>query len=263
MAFKALILSDMHFGFTSQTSAIWTKYWRRHLEPKEWDVIILAGDLGSARLRHWMVGARFLAGRCKGKPVLMIRGNHCIWDRSIRNLHYLIESQQAFAKDNGIHLLQDFGPWQNEHVLISGWDGWYKDPPHQRSNDFRQTTPEGKFLWYNIKMNILDKERTVDTDYWLNIRAHRGFEKTQDDIMDSLKPVKVVVTHMPILPGFRNPARNGDERFGEALLGHASAIVMGHSHQRVDTVVRGTRLLNPGPDYNRPNFILTEFPLCT
>lgn len=234
---KILLLSDMHFGISQRTHGIWERYWDLHLASEDWDAVILAGDIGTSRLDHWETAIRFVSSRAKGKPVYHVRGNHDLWDKGTRNLHHLFKQQQDVAKDTGVHLLQDDGPAVQDGVLLCGWDGWYANPPQRHTNDF---------MW--ISSNMVDG---WGTDAWLNRRAADGVDACIDQVFLHKGP-KIVVTHMPCLPGFGDPKFNASPHYGEALLGIADFLVWGHSHRQTDIVIQGTRILNCGSDYDNP-----------
>jgi predicted phosphodiesterase len=244
---RFLLLSDMHFGFNESTHKIWSKYWATKLAVEEWDAIILAGDIGTAKIRHWKSAIRFVTERANDKPIYHVRGNHDLWDRQNRELLHLIGMQQEFARKHNVHLLQDFGSTLLDGVLLTGWDGWYANPTRLNTNDFNF-----------IPQYLTDEFGNIrDTDSWLSARAYNGADTCIQDLLIHNGP-KVVVTHMPCLPGMGNPEYNANPRFGEQLVGHADVLVWGHSHTRTDITIQGTRILNCGADYNKPNHLFFE-----
>lgn len=238
-----LLLSDTHFGRSNKTYKIWEKYWKKHIAPLDFDLIIVAGDLASDRLRHFGVACRFFRLHAPGKKIVAIRGNHDLWEKEIGSLEIMLDETKKLAEISDIHLLQDHGTLELDECTLVGWDGWYKENPVKWSNDFNHIprhTPDGSELH----------------DY-LHRRAYQAFNGyVYDEIFAGRGKPIILVTHMPCLPGLGIPTYNADARWGEQYVGHVFAMCFGHTHQYANAGARGTRVFNVGSDYDKPGYIL-------
>lgn len=233
---NCLLLSDLHFGFTDKTMKIWTKYWDKEIKDAAYDVVIIAGDLGTTKYKHFSSGIRFLR-RHTDKPILLVRGNHDLWDRGYKKLDALIKKQQELCTKYNVHLLQDFGPVTIDGYFFTGWDGFYASNPQSWSNDFYYLPDDADFTR-------------------LSNRADIGFQAVLDGLFYWPPDKTTVVTHMPCFPGYGDPKYNANPRLIEHLVGLTNVLCCGHSHKAMDIDIRGTEVLNVGSDYNKPKHLI-------
>lgn len=239
---RILLVSDMHFGISQTTKKIWDKYWKSSVEKEQFDLVIAAGDIGTARLSHYETGIRFLSERAEGRPVLAVRGNHDFWDRGRRNFLATIRRQEEIALKYNVLLLEGTNKWENDEIRIIGWDGWYAHNPFGVTNDF------------NHMPDHIDNSTTVDEFMRKREYGHLSGVLDQTNCHHKI----VAVTHMPCLPGIGNPRYNANVRHGEMLMGKVDVICFGHSHERLELQIGRTRVLNAGSDYDKPNHMIFE-----
>jgi len=242
---KFALTSDLHRGYDKHTGPILDNFFK-DLSRQEFDILLVAGDLGTSKPEHLKECLRSLRENFPDKTILAVLGNHDWWDRhwGRTSFHTALKRRKNWFKRFDIHYLEN-GPYIIKDVVIYGFDGWYGE---------------------------LDPE-TYDKD-WLpvtikNDTTHRFFQKRADESLrnilkhhhsgacDELK--KIVMTHVPCFPGVKgDPRLNGNPGYAERLLGWPDVVCFGHTHRAIDIEVRGTRLINCGSHNNQPRYKIFE-----
>lgn len=226
---KLQVLSDIHLEFSN------------FIPPKtDVDIIVLAGDIGKSA-----DGLDWARKTWPDKEIVAVLGNHEFYSHDMPEERAY---QQAVAKERGVHLLD------NSEVILNGvrflgatlWTDFklfgydqesYAIQAAQRGlNDFRLIREDGKL--FTAKRSQELHEESVK---WLKLKLSEPFDgKT------------VVVTHhcpsmLSVADRFKNDllsacfASNLDELFGKYDL-H----IHGHTHDYIDYVSEGTRVIcNP------------------
>ncbi len=238
---RIALTSDLHAGFTEKTGSIHEIFFNK-LNEEDWDILIIAGDLGSTKIAHVKSISKRIQ-RLINKPVLVVRGNHDLWDKSKYNVRETLKLTEQIFKDNGIHLLSN-NPFKLNNLHILGWDGWYQHLyPPTRDEDYIAPYTNGK-----LTFRFLQEE------------AERTFQK----ILDKTKEIRTIdnqkiicVTHMPC---FYHPTVYGDhsanQRYINYLEGFCDILCFGHTHVQVDDTQFGIRILNAGSDYDEPAYTI-------
>ena len=247
------LTSDVHWNVRTNTNEILGKYFRK-LGSENFDILIIAGDIGSSRPEDFTKCLK----RCREfvkQPIVAVRGNHDLWQdckgkgsdsfTSVREkkikrkklLTSVIEEQNKVAEDLNIHLLEK-GPFSFSDIDIFGWDGWYAFPPDNRGTKDDEMLP-------------IETEG-IPTDEWLRKRAHAGVGRVLEEIENSKANKKVVITHMPLfsITG-RQDIMNGSYSYWDFIKG-VDVFCFGHIHLKVDSILDGTRLYCSGSDYDKP-----------
>lgn len=246
MTTRFLQLTDLHFSFPGPKNAnsFLVKHLRKVAETEKFDVVIVSGDLGTSKQEHLRTALKTLREVFGEFPIAVVFGNHDYWDRS-QLIKYkfgtwdnLIEWQNEQLSKYNIHNLERKGPLEINDINIFGYDGWYLrlDPP----------TNDG--------YNMPDYIHGEPMHKYMNAKAHHALQNIFDHPKYFKSEKKIVVTHF----GFdRVFGGNSDycqsfKNFEMLINDNVNAICYGHSHKRVDAVIRNTRVLNPGGGY-KPN----------
>ncbi len=258
---KFLLISDTHFGFSSYTSRIWSKYWKKQVESSpeflELDCLILAGDLASHELRHLKTAFKFFRSRMGEKKIVWVRGNHDYWDSRTRDLDFLILKGEELAKEFDIHSLHgqpmvflEPEKASSVAVVLAGWDTWYMQSPERWTQD----------------LNRIPGTVAFETHAALSSRALSSMLSWVDSVetwkTSGSQSKLVTITHMP--GGFSPDGRHigqPESWWKEALL-QSDVLCYGHTHRRHEEVVETDHgpclVLNAGCDYDKPNHLFFE-----
>lgn len=237
------LTSDLHGGYSTKTYKIHER-WLEDLEEKSFDILILAGDLGTTKLKDFERILKHIRTKV-AKPILAVRGNHDLWDKSKYDLEGLMKEQEQIFKDLDIHHCEQ-GPYVVGNIGFYGWDGWY-NLEHRYQND------------WNFMPQYTGGRHTHD---WLSKRTYSQFMRVYDELQIANTTTNIVITHMPC---FRQ-IRIEDEIFGanpkyyEMLRAkdNIDYICYGHTHLAEDEVYDGIRFLNSGSDYDSPVTLFFE-----
>ena len=257
---KFLYSSDIHFGFSERTSAIHESLRKRELSLLEFDAIIIAGDLGSAKIGHFESACKFLRKVAGERPIFVVLGNHDFWDKSILSFAFLKEKQRAILSRYNIINLQDLvdnklsgvnaAPAEIDGVVILGYTGWYRALTPQ-TNDHKHIPGFINYDGSNLQLSKLSDQSIAEVSELAELAKDEG------------KQV-VVVTHFGTYdkdPSFK--AEYGGNTAHFAMIdGKADLFLFGHSHHGLDvTTDKGTRVFNVGGDYDLPKYVVLEIPL--
>ena len=208
-------------------------------------MLVLAGDIGTSTQGDVAEALGFFRRLAGSRPILWVRGNHDFWDiPATKGLDKVMEEHRRLAATHAVHLL-DEAPYEYGGVLFAGWMGWYgeRDPAtndHLYMPPFTQGLPTGEWLanWEKASLGrVLDQ---IDL-----AKARR----------DPPRAV-VAVTHFPCVPHLTVERYSASPRHFQFLPGRVDALLMGHSHRRVEGMeIDGVRLFNSGSDYDRPSYI--------
>ena len=242
---KILLTSDTHRGFSRNTSRIHEK-WAKTIEAIDFDVMILAGDLATAKQRQLEQALKFFRNVAGAKPIAAVLGNHDFWDISKPDLVYQHEQHIQWMNESGIHYLEESGLIL-DGVQFVGWDGWYDVCP-DNSNDF-QWMPG----W----------TQGISTDEWMRKRSVHSFQRVIGEMeqakTDFTPRAVVAVTHFPCVPSLTDQRYSGNPRWFQHIVERANILCMGHSHKRVDDLtLAGVRCFNAGSDYDKPASLVFE-----
>lgn len=242
---RVALTSDTHSGASRETHKILSRFFESMEEDKEWDVLILAGDLGIATFDHFLTLLNMVKVHIK-RPVVAVRGNHDLWDKRKYNLQATIKYGSEKFAEYGIHHLES-GPYIKDGVAFVGWDGWY--------NMFIRGRNEWNFIpHYTAGLHTHD---------FLKNREDKEFQRVLDELEQHKDKKRVVVTHMPPFKESQvwDPLWDehaGNPRFISFLEGNADVLCYGHTHLAHEEVIKGIRVYNSGSDYDEPNYIKFE-----
>lgn len=255
---RILFSSDLHFGFTSRTSAIHESVRLRELGKLKFDAVFIAGDLGTARLKHLEAACRFLRRLAGDRPVVVVLGNHDFWDKSIISFEFLKMRQAEILRRFNIISLQDTIDMAlngekarpllfDGRVVVVGYNGWYANP-YPMTNDRKHIPGFGLYDGSNLVLSKLS-DQSLPLVLEMAMAAKELGHKV------------IVMTHFGScqqVPSFKFEY-SGNTRHFEMLDGVADLYLFGHSHHGVNTVTeKGTRLFNVGGDYDRPRYVVLE-----
>lgn len=238
---KALILTDLHRGYTDNTPRIHDKAFAYINSNERFDMVLVSGDLGTSKLKDVSNCFKALRKAFPKIPILVVLGNHDLWDKTYRSLRQKIEKIKDFAEEFDIQLLEN-NPWENENLIIMGYDGWYKyDPIQSRDAEFMR------------HMFIEDTPQF----HWLRQKADAAVNFILD--YDRKNKKTIVMTHFPIIDELIDiPELSGNPMHGQVLLPISDVIIFGHSHLAVDEMIGKTRVINAGSDYNAVRYKVIE-----
>jgi len=245
---KIALTSDLHAGISTNTYKIHEEFFDE-LNSEVWDVLVLAGDLGTCKHDHFRGLLRHVRKKID-RPIVAVNGNHDLWDKETYKwdhsftLRRLLERNAQEFKDFNIHHLdKDFF---YKDIGFVGWDGWYGSiDPMTNDEVWMPKWVEG-----------------TDMHSWMRHKSFRDFEKVIDraEAMRPLVRKIVAVTHMPIFPfpGNISELHAGSITWIHGLEGKCDVLCYGHSHRGLDEVVAGIRVINSGSDYDKPKYKIFE-----
>lgn len=239
---KIALTSDLHRGFTHNTSIKHEKFFRELAEEK-FDVLLLAGDLATNKVEQIESLFAHIRRIFPNKPTLFTLGNHDYWGTD-KSLEIKLEYIKKYADRHGMHWLHE-NPYKKDGVTIAGWDNWYAFGPETR-------------LTNDSNWGIKPEEEEV-----LRKRDEEGFLAALQAIPD------VLVTHMPLFElspyhKYRNGVYSQWTEIVDTLNirgGHPPSEVVfcyGHTHTWMDAYKNGIKILNCGPDYDKPTYLIVE-----
>lgn len=255
---KALILTDMHRGYSERTFKLHQKL-AKEVSRLEWHLLIVCGDSASNRKEHFKSFLRYARELAGDRPVLLVRGNHDLWDRSQRSLVSLMDvlHKEWFRKFGVLHL--EDGPFHAGGITFVGWDGWYCQRPD--TND----------------MSNINRYVEGDTWSWLQKRSWQYFERA---VLDAQKWKTfgnrvIAVTHFPIvhLPTYESlewskeslyasytskPILSGNFSYFDHIKPFIDVLCYGHTHKAFDEVLDGVLVINAGGDYDKPRYKIID-----
>ena len=254
---KFLYSSDIHFGFTERTSAIHESLRKRELSRLEFDAVIIAGDLGASKIKHFEVACKFLRKVAGERPIFIVLGNHDFWDSSLFSFHFLKEKQKDILNRYNIinlqYLIDDklsgktVVPAEVGGVVILGYTGWYRAILPQ-TNDHKHIPGFTDYDGSNLQLSRLSDQSIAEVSELAELAKDEG------------KQV-VVVTHFGTYekdPSFKAEYGGNTAHF-PMIDGKADLFLFGHSHHGLDVVTdKGTRVFNVGGDYDLPRYIVLE-----
>ena len=282
---RVLLTSDTHRGFTDKTAMIHEK-WGSKIAALDFDVLVVAGDLATNRKKQFYAALAFYRKVAGDRPVLIVRGNHDIQEATYSNhfqewkvrqnsLLSLYAQHSEWFKELNIHHLEE-APFEKNGVVFVGWDGWYQESQlmieeavktHNQlilakagNNQKDQESPWG---FPNDHLKIPPLTNGKDTFDWLRERAEASFEKALGFDVSAKKeePSRkiIAVTHFPpFVKSKQDDTTNGSPLHLQRLSGTADILLYGHSHERLDEMMHGVRLINCGSDYDQPSYVLID-----
>jgi len=241
---KIALTSDLHAGISINTYNIHQDF-LEELAAEVWDVLILAGDLGTCTFAHFESLIKHVRKVIPTRPIVAVRGNHDLWDKEIVRwdrsftLKTLFERSEDVFKTYNIHHLDKNFFFRD--VAFIGWDGWY-----QMANPM--TNDE---LWMPRQVE------GSPTHIWLQRKAQKDFYKVidrADDLRPKVRKI-VAVTHMPIFKGPEiSESHAGNTKWIEFLEDKCDVLCYGHTHHLLDMNIYGIRVINSGSDYEKPKY---------
>jgi len=244
---RILCLTDTHRGYSSRTSRVHDKFFKRIRDNEQFDLIVHSGDIGSNSQKSTYAGLKSLRRAFPDHVILTVKGNHDWWDwysfKSKKKNPYktrytfdLMESEfRRVCKENKIHYLQD-GEYVSEDVVIFGFDSWYGLDPYEFTNDL-------SYMPIGIEGS---------THHFMRLRSDRALAKIFD-LTEKYSQSKVLVTHFPSYCDEEKYKRlQGPQYYLEHILEVFDYYIVGHTHRSVDRVEGKCRIINAGT--NNPEF---------
>lgn len=241
---KILVLSDLHYGYNSNTAKVLSKFLQKIVQKESpFDLCIISGDIVSHRQRQWQPVWKLLTTHIP-VPILFVLGNHDFWDRDrlYRNVDDLIKAQQEniFSKIPNIYYLNPTLPYIYDNLAVFGIDGWYKHN-HPPTND-QFHIPDGIWGMGRLRNRYYDQ-----IDQFL-------------DNCDNYKHIKnhIFVTHHEIYSsdGAINIDFCGEYKLFDKLQANSNikVIIQGHTHKHIREQVEDQLIVNVGSNYNLPSY---------
>ncbi len=230
---KALLTSDLHYGFNDKTESKITKAIRR-LPPS--DIMLIAGDLISNKQSQLEPLLNKLRHYHPDQKIGIVFGNHDYWSDEGMDFPEIFDHHETICKKHDVTILSE-EPLVIDDVVIFGMDGWYGNPA-PGTNDWRRMplhTPTGECA-HRFMFN----------------RAFKQFHKILDNVKKSTARKKILVTHFDITSNHGNPF------IADAAIDAFDYLLMGHTHQELKAVCEGKWLHNAGSDYNQPKYQMIE-----
>lgn len=234
---KIALVSDLHRGISANTHVIHKKF-LTSLNETEFDVLLVAGDLGTSSNKHFLSMVKALREYVPNRPIAIVKGNHDFWDKELHSIPVLVAEQAVAMNDLGIHHLEE-GPLVIEGVLFTGWDGWYAQP------EYSLPTNDHKWMPNNVA--------GCPTGVYLQDHSRKQFQRVLDELEQPAR-ARIVMTHMPTVSGMLigDERYNGPAYYWDFLIGKCDVYCFGHTHRAMDVVHQGIRILNCGADYDKP-----------
>jgi predicted phosphodiesterase len=254
---KFLFSSDIHFGFSERTASIHESLRLKRLSSLDFDAVVIAGDLGTAKLAHLESACKFLRRLAGDRPVFVVLGNHDFWDRRVYSFAHIKRRQAEILDRHKITNLETLLEIDNPEAFLRastaagvtfvGYAGWYATP-YPATND---------------PAHIPEFTKADGSNHALVRRSDAAARLAGDraEFARDMGHRVVVVTHFPIFKG--DPAWKkdyaGNPRHFDLFDGRCDVLCFGHSHHRLDvTTEKGTRVLNVGGDYDNPRYMIVE-----
>lgn len=238
---KFLLVTDTHH-LGQETEALHRAFWKDVRAKESFDAILHTGDWGRTELAHVRESFQVIREENPDTPIYSVLGNHDLWSsQKSLSLETRLDTISKYALNNGIDLIER-NPCIIGDIAIVGFMGWYgvDQPP---TNDHRY-------------LPTYTNQGTANA--WLQRHA---FESYKDVGNLNLEGKKVVfLSHFPVVKEIMDRVElSGNAHFGPLVLDIADIYCFGHSHQRVDTTVGKTRILNAGAEYDHfPKYIIFD-----
>jgi predicted phosphodiesterase len=243
------LTSDLHRGYSTRTSRIHQKFFDT-LSRESFDVLLLAGDLGTARIEHFQGLLRAVREALPDHVILAVRGNHDLWDRrkryyflggAYRNLSQLLAYQEHLFEKYRIQHLESQS-FVRDGVFVTGWDGWYSDlnPP---TND---------------ELHLPSSVEGIPVHAWLNRRAHTMFDRVLQELDAHPTYRRIVVTHMPCFAHETTESLCANPRYIDFLQGRCEVLCVGHEHRHRNMLLGGIQIYESGSGYDHPRYMIFE-----
>ena len=237
---KFILIADTHTDFDCDSTPIYKKYYKEILSKIDFDVLIHAGDWCTKSYKHFDP-ALSLIREYISKPILTVLGNHDIW-RSYNDLTELddIKSyiREQFSKYD-IHYLSEKS-FEYEDIIVTGFDGWY--------NNIEPFTNDFKYLqkFYN----------DIPLSRYLNKIANDEVQRLLD--IDTNNKKSIVVSHFESYKAWDDHYMGANPNYSKLLADNFDIICYGHTHRYSNSIVKHSRVLNCGANYNDPKFLWFE-----
>ena len=244
---KIALVSDLHYGFSANTSNTINKFFRKLAKEKP-DIVVVAGDTASVCQHQYKRCFETLRENLDSH-ILTVRGNHDLWDgkhkkdprSGQRTLQEIYDYQEMVHKVNHIHHLDE--PFVYDNVTFFGFDGWYS-VANPGTNDWR---------W------IPKQHQDCPVPTYLCSKGFKDFDRVLEQYDFYKNDINILVSHFPSVHG---PGQikelNASPGFVEEIQKRFDVCMNGHTHRFLDLQVGKTRYLNCGSDYNKPKRIILD-----
>lgn len=252
---RAIILSDLHYGFSSRTRKIHERFVdlvAKKISEHNAEIVIITGDTASTRQKEIDKFFKLLRSKVSIR-VVVVWGNHDYWDDDyrtqskarVRTMGELFQLHKKICEQYDLHYLGDgdliLGDYQ-----ICGYDGWYHDVD-PGTNDLRP----GRMLSF---------VESAPTHSYMNYRAHKDCERILESATNSQSKIKILVSHFDCVEHeYFGSRHRGDPSHLDALSKIFDFIIYGHTHRRINEPINKARVLSPGGDYDHPVGLIVDF----
>lgn len=239
---RIALIGDTHMGCSGSTEYLLEKKFGE-LKKEDFDFLIHTGDWIS-HSQDQLEPLLSLIRRHIDKPIIGVMGNHDYWNsyepmtiKKISSLH------KRLFKKYGIFYLEGSKPFRfGENLSVWGFNGWYgnTNPP---TND---------------KYRMPKMENNIPIHEYLSGVAHKRLERIITQARNT-PGNKICVTHFPPYTfNQRYLSMCACESYLDLICEEFSHFIVGHSHQKEDWVRLNCRVVNPGGDYDSPNYKIIE-----
>ena len=237
---KIALMGDTHMGYSIMTSDIIEKK-LKDLAKEKFDILIHTGDWISHE-QDQLEPILNLFRNYVNTPILGVKGNHDFWNKSKpMEISKIKRKQKKLFKEYDILHLEK-NNFKMDDITFWGFDGWYS-----------QTNPPT-----NDKYFIPPFENGVPTNLYLADEAHKNLEKILSESTNT-PGKKICVTHFPPYTfNQRYACMCANESYLKIICENFNYFIVGHSHQIEDFMYQECRVINPGGDYDKPNYKIIE-----
>ena len=255
---KFIITTDTHYGFDApgnrKAHERFVDAMAEAIADNQCAAIIHTGDWISHRQAQ--LEKTFKLFRSKiSVPIFTVFGNHDYWHagkgkgrfRFFKSPDMDAYRLEVLSKYDITHVGNT--PTVFNDILFMGMDGWYHHakPPTNDASHLCKLILDGY---------VVDKELVHPV---LARKAHQDLDKILSTVGNYTASKKVFLTHFP---PFAKTALDhfysGNPAYIDFIKDCFDVLCYGHTHEAVDVVENGLRIINDGAEYNKPNFKIIE-----
>lgn len=245
-----LLLSDLHYGFSSQTHRIIETFLKDDIVPliEKYDVklVVIAGDIMSHRQLQ-LDECCALLRQYIHVPIAVVRGNHDFWDceegpnKGRMSWDKLQKQHKAIFAAHKIHHLEQ-RHLMVDGFLVVGYDGWYKS--------FKPAT--------NDIYNMAPYAGECPMMPFQSGRAWKELGRVLACRVTRYKKAICVTHHCPFTMDMDFMDHVADPDMLDPLLKKFDILCVAHTHRRHVETAKDCLIVNCGSDYENPKFLLID-----